>query len=77
MLFPMVVVGLQCHDARMYGPVCGTDKISDGYKSLLNSAMCSNPTGRTIVDHVTALVCRISRDVVGDWSVVTGLMSKM
>ena len=63
--------------AMMYGPVCGTDKISDGYKRLLNSAMCSNPTGRTIVDHVTALVCRISRDVVGDWSVVTGLMSKM
>ena len=33
----------------MYGPVCGTDKLSDGYKRLLNSAMCSNPTGRTIV----------------------------
>ena len=35
--------------AMIYGPVCGTDKISDGYKRLLNSAMCSNPTGRTIV----------------------------
>ena len=65
--------------AMMYGPVCGTDKISDGYKCLLNSAMRSDPTGRTIVDHVTALVCHISRDVMGDWSVVTvtGLMSKM
>ena len=35
--------------AMIYGPVFGTDKISDGYKRLLNSAMCSNPTGRTIV----------------------------